>query len=120
MDNTQRPNLIIRQYHDLTDYEARFQEMKHWTEQRDADSPDQLWILQHPNVLTQGQAGKAEHILMATDIPVVQTDRGGQVRPGERSHRVDSESGTEWFVTLTDQTTKAQQLSSLPWSCPPS
>nr|WP_315279982.1 lipoyl(octanoyl) transferase LipB [uncultured Acinetobacter sp.] len=79
MDNTQRPNLIIRQYHDLTDYEARFQEMKHWTEQRDADSPDQLWILQHPNVLTQGQAGKAEHILMATNIPVVQTDRGGQV-----------------------------------------
>ena len=79
MDNTQRPNLIIRQYHDLTDYEARFQEMKHWTEQRDADSHDQLWILQHPNVLTQGQAGKAEHILMATDIPVVQTDRGGQV-----------------------------------------
>ncbi len=42
--------------------------MKNWTEQRDADSPDQLWILQHHDVLTQGQAGKAEHILMATAI----------------------------------------------------
>lgn len=49
------------------------------TESRDANSADELWFLQHFPVFTQGQAGKAEHILMAGDIPVIQTDRGGQV-----------------------------------------
>lgn len=74
-----QPKLIIRHYQQLTDYEARFQEMKQLTEQRDANTPDELWILQHHDVLTQGQAGKPEHILMPSQIPVVQTDRGGQV-----------------------------------------
>lgn len=74
-----KPQLIIRQYSDLTSYTERFQEMKTYTEQRDEYSPDQLWILQHPDVLTQGQAGKPEHILIPTEIPVVQSDRGGQV-----------------------------------------
>ena len=78
-DVVQKPQLIIRQYNSLTDYAERFVEMKSYTEQRDENSPDQLWILQHPDVLTQGQAGKPEHILMHTDIPVVQSDRGGQV-----------------------------------------
>ena len=78
-DAVLKPKLIIRQYQDLTSYSNRFQEMKSFTEQRDEHSPDQLWILQHPDVLTQGQAGKPEHILMHTDIPVVQSDRGGQV-----------------------------------------
>ena len=78
-DAVLKPKLIIRQYQDLTSYSNRFQEMKYFTEQRDEHSPDQLWILQHPDVLTQGQAGKPEHILMHTDIPVVQSDRGGQV-----------------------------------------
>ena len=75
----QKPKLIIRQYNHLTPYEDRFVEMKTYTEQRDENSPDELWILQHPDVLTQGQAGKPEHILMHSNIPVVQTDRGGQV-----------------------------------------
>ena len=74
-----KPTLTIRQYQNLTPYADRFQEMKNLTEQRDENTPDQLWILQHPNVLTQGQAGKPEHILIPTDIPVVQSDRGGQV-----------------------------------------
>ncbi|MFW2096579.1 lipoyl(octanoyl) transferase LipB [Acinetobacter sp. ULE_I057] len=78
-DAVLKPHLIIRQYQDLTLYAERFQEMKSFTEQRDEHSPDQLWILQHPDVLTQGQAGKPEHILMHSDIPVVQSDRGGQV-----------------------------------------
>lgn len=78
-DAVLKPKLIIRQYQDLTSYSNRFLEMKSFTEQRDEHSPDQLWILQHPDVLTQGQAGKPEHILMHTDIPVVQSDRGGQV-----------------------------------------
>jgi len=76
-DVLQKPELIIRQYHDLTPYEDRFLEMKTFTETRDEHSPDQLWILQHQDVLTQGQAGKPEHILIPSNIPVIQTDRGG-------------------------------------------
>ena len=78
-DALQKPTLIIRQYSQLTPYQDRFLEMKQLTEQRDANTPDELWILQHHEVLTQGQAGKAEHILIPSHIPVVQTDRGGQV-----------------------------------------
>ena len=78
-DDVLKPQLIIRQFDNLTSYAERFVEMKTLTEQRDADTPDELWILQHHDVLTQGQAGKPEHILMSSNIPVVQTDRGGQV-----------------------------------------
>lgn len=78
-DVAQKPTLIIRQYNALTPYEARFLEMKHFTETRDEHTPDELWILQHHDVLTQGQAGKPEHILIPSNLPVVQTDRGGQV-----------------------------------------
>lgn len=78
-DAVLKPSLIIRQYSALTPYPDRFQEMKSYTEQRDEHSPDQLWILQHPDVLTQGQAGKPEHILVPSNIPIVQSDRGGQV-----------------------------------------
>ncbi|TCB52614.1 lipoyl(octanoyl) transferase LipB [Acinetobacter sp. ANC 4779] len=74
-----KPTLIIRQFNQLTPYLDRFQDMKNLTESRDENTPDELWILQHHQVLTQGQAGKPEHILMPSNIPVVQTDRGGQV-----------------------------------------
>ncbi len=77
-DDVLKPQLIIRQFDNLTSYAERFVEMKTLTEQRDADTPDELWILQHHDVLTQGQAGKPEHILMSSNIPVVQTDRGGK------------------------------------------
>jgi len=53
--------------------------MKDYTESRTDKSPDQLWVVQHPSVFTQGQAGKAEHLLMPGDIPVLKVDRGGQV-----------------------------------------
>ncbi len=49
------------------------------TDERDAETPDQFWLVEHDPVFTQGQAGKPEHLLMPGDIPVVQTDRGGQV-----------------------------------------
>ena len=61
------------------DYQTAFAAMKTLTDTRTADSPDELWLLQHPRVFTQGQAGKAEHLLAPGDIPVVQVDRGGQV-----------------------------------------
>jgi len=78
-DAVQKPALIIRQHNDLTPYEDRFLEMKSFTENRTEHTPDELWILQHHDVLTQGQAGKPEHILVSSNIPVIQTDRGGQV-----------------------------------------
>ncbi len=78
-DAVLKPKLIIRQFNQLTPYLDRFQEMKNLTENRDENTPDELWILQHHEVLTQGQAGKPEHILIPSNIPVVQTDRGGQV-----------------------------------------
>lgn len=53
--------------------------MREYTLARDAASDDEIWFVEHPPVFTQGQAGKAEHLLMPGDIPVVQSDRGGQV-----------------------------------------
>ncbi len=77
--NFDKPSLIIRCFKDLQDYSSRFEAMKDFTANRDENTSDEVWLLQHQDVLTQGQAGKAEHILMQTNLPVVQTDRGGQV-----------------------------------------
>lgn len=63
----------------LAEYEPTLQAMKDLTDTRTPQDPDQLWLLQHPRVFTQGQAGKAEHVLAPGDIPVIQVDRGGQV-----------------------------------------
>ena len=61
------------------DYQPTLDAMRSFTEERGLDTPDELWLLQHPRVFTQGQAGKAEHVLAPGDIPVIQVDRGGQV-----------------------------------------
>ncbi|QGW20934.1 lipoyl(octanoyl) transferase LipB [Stutzerimonas degradans] len=63
----------------LIDYQTAWQAMQRFTNQRGPQTGDELWLLQHPPVFTQGQAGKAEHVLFPGDIPVVQVDRGGQV-----------------------------------------
>lgn len=63
----------------LVDYQQTWQQMRDFTEHRTPTTPDEIWLLEHKAVFTQGQAGKPEHILQAGDIPVVQTDRGGQV-----------------------------------------
>lgn len=60
-------------------YEKVYKHMQDFTNQRTPDTPDELWLVEHPPVFTQGQAGKPEHLLHAGDIPVVQTDRGGQI-----------------------------------------
>lgn len=60
-------------------YEPTWQAMQAFTAQRDSDTPDELWLLEHLPVYTQGQAGKPEHLIAATDIPVVPIDRGGQI-----------------------------------------
>ncbi|MDF2446355.1 MAG: Octanoyltransferase [Moraxellaceae bacterium] len=63
----------------LVDYATAWEAMRAFTDARTADTPDELWLLEHPPVFTLGQAGKKEHVLDAGDIPLVQTDRGGQV-----------------------------------------
>jgi len=63
----------------LQPYEPTVQAMREFTLARDAATGDELWLLEHPPVFTQGQAGKPEHVLLPGDIPVVQSDRGGQV-----------------------------------------
>ncbi|TLF46084.1 lipoyl(octanoyl) transferase LipB [Halomonas urmiana] len=60
-------------------YGPVWQAMRTLTDERDAETPDQFWLVEHDPVFTQGQAGKPEHLLMPGDIPVVATDRGGQV-----------------------------------------
>lgn len=61
------------------DYEPTFQAMQDFTAARMAETPDELWIVEHPPVYTLGQAGKPEHILKDIGIPVAKIDRGGQV-----------------------------------------
>ncbi|MFT0213280.1 lipoyl(octanoyl) transferase LipB [Pseudomonas sp. F1_0610] len=60
-------------------YEPAWHAMQAFTDSRQAETLDELWFLQHEPVFTQGQAGKAEHVLAAGEIPIVQVDRGGQV-----------------------------------------
>ena len=72
------PELVVRHL-GLVDYQPTLEAMRQLTRERDERTPDEIWLLQHPRVFTQGQAGKAEHVLAAGDIPVVQVERGGQV-----------------------------------------
>jgi lipoyl(octanoyl) transferase len=70
--------LIIRRL-GLQPYEATWQSMRSFTDSRTRQTTSEFWVLQHPPVFTLGQAGRPEHLLNPGDIPVVQTDRGGQV-----------------------------------------
>ncbi len=63
----------------MVDYEPTWRAMQRFTAERDADTVDEIWLLQHPPTYTLGQAGKPEHLLNPTSIPVVKIDRGGQI-----------------------------------------
>ena len=75
---TPLPPLVVQRL-GLTPYDAAYDDMRRFTVSRTAATPDELWLLEHPPVYTLGQAGKAEHLLRATAIPVRQVDRGGQI-----------------------------------------
>lgn len=60
-------------------YQQTWEAMRAFTEARTADTPDQIWLVEHPPVFTLGLAGKPEHVLAAHDVEVIRTDRGGQV-----------------------------------------
>ena len=69
---------IVRQL-GRADYAATVRAMQEFTARRDESTPDEIWLCEHAPVYTQGVAGKAEHMLDAQGIPVVRTERGGQV-----------------------------------------
>lgn len=78
--------MIVRQL-GTQDYIPIWNEMQSFTDNRDKDTPDEIWLVEHNPVFTQGQAGKEEHILAPGDIPIVKVDRGGQVTyhgPGQQ------------------------------------
>ena len=72
------PRLTVRRL-GLADYAPVWRAMQAFTDGRDDVTGDEFWLVQHPPVFTQGQAGRAEHVLTPGDIPVIQVDRGGQV-----------------------------------------
>ena len=63
----------------LVEYQPTWDAMKRFTAERDIETRDEIWLVQHPPVYTQGQAGKPEHLLHSTNIPVIKIDRGGQI-----------------------------------------
>lgn len=79
---TEAPRAVpVAQLRDLgrRPYEPVWRAMQAFTDARDEDTPDELWLVEHDPVFTLGQAGKDEHVLFAGDIPVLHVDRGGQV-----------------------------------------
>ncbi len=102
--------LIVRDL-GLRDYLPTWQAMREFTDARSDQTRSELWIVEHSAVFTQGQAGKAEHLLTPGDIPVVQTDRGGQVTyhgPGQLVIYVlislrEAELGIRRLVGLMEQ-----------------
>jgi lipoyl(octanoyl) transferase len=72
-------NELVIKHMGLQEYGPMLQQLKQFTHNRTTQTPDEIWLLQHLPVFTQGQAGKAEHLLNPANIPVVQSDRGGQI-----------------------------------------
>ncbi len=103
--------LLIRQL-GLQPWAPVSQAMHDFTNQRDEDTPDEIWLVEHLPVFTQGQAGKAEHLHGPGDIPVMQSDRGGQVTyhgPGQQVMYVllnlkRRKTGVRQLVTAIEQT----------------
>lgn len=75
----QGQHLHVKMLHGLQAYEHTWRAMQEFTDTRDDSAQDEIWVLQHEPVFTQGQAGKEEHLLAPGDIPVINVDRGGQV-----------------------------------------
>lgn len=103
---------ILVRHLGLQPYEPVSQAMHDFTDSRDDTTPDEIWLVEHYPVFTQGQAGKAEHLLMTGNIPVIQSDRGGQVTyhgPGQQVMYVllnlkRRKLGVRELVTLLEQT----------------
>lgn len=80
-------NNVITKNLGIKPYMHTYLEMHDFTKNRGVDTVDEIWLVEHPPVFTQGKVGKPEHLLIKTDIPLVQTDRGGQITyhaPGQQ------------------------------------
>lgn len=103
---------ILVRHLGLQPYEPVSIAMHEFTDTRDENTLDEIWLVEHPPIFTQGQAGKAEHLLMPGDIPVIQSDRGGQVTyhgPGQQVMYVllnlkRRKLGVRELVTLLEET----------------
>jgi lipoyl(octanoyl) transferase len=73
-----RTNAAIRSL-GRTDYESTWRAMQAFTDARDATTPDEIWLTEHPPVYTLGLAGRREHLLRENGIPAIKVDRGGQI-----------------------------------------
>ena len=107
-----KPTLLVRNL-GVQPYEEIWHKMQHFTDNRDADTLDEIWLVEHNPVFTQGQAGKPEHLLQQSAIPVVQSDRGGQITyhgPGQQVMYVlidikrHAELNVRQLVTALEQT----------------
>lgn len=78
IDTIQTAQIKLK-YLGLSEYEPVWRAMQKFTDNRDENTFDELWMVEHHPVFTQGQAGKPEHVLNSGDIPIIQVDRGGQV-----------------------------------------
>jgi len=78
MDTIKSAEIKLK-YLGLSEYEPVWRAMQTFTDQRDKSTLDELWMVEHPPVFTQGQAGKPEHVLNPGGIPIIQVDRGGQI-----------------------------------------
>jgi len=113
----QHNKILIRQL-GLQPYEPVSQAMHEFTDTRDDATLDEIWLVEHYPVFTQGQAGKAEHVLVPGEIPVIQSDRGGQVTyhgPGQQVMYVllnlkRRKLGVRELVTLLEQLFRNQPV----------
>ena len=74
-----QPPLLVRKKPGLSDYVPVWHAMRDFTRERNETTPDEVWLVQHPPVFTLGLAGKREHLIAPSSIPLVQVDRGGQI-----------------------------------------
>jgi lipoyl(octanoyl) transferase len=77
--NTDISNAVVVRQLGMQPYDQVWRQMQAFTDERTVGTADEIWVLQHPPVFTLGQAGKTEHLLAPGDIPVIKSDRGGQV-----------------------------------------
>ena len=110
-----RPGPVIIRELGRAEYEPVFTAMRAFTDARDTDTPDELWIVEHPPVFTLGLGADRSHVLAAHDIPLVQTDRGGEVTfhgPGQvviyllmdlRRHKPGGKLYARQFVNKIEQ-----------------
>ena len=110
----------------LTDYESIWQQMRNFTDTRTEDTADELWLMQHSPVFTLGQQGERNQILQRSDIPIIQTDRGGHVTyhgPGQivaypllnlRRHKLGVRSLVTTIETILVELLKSYNIDAYP------